>query len=86
MPASPPVIQDKQLGFRQLRKLLPVVAIHPAVRQFNQQPAQPPVLHAVALLAGIVAQRTPHVGFTAATGIRRQLVLPTGANYAGRIL
>lgn len=72
---QPPVNQDKQLCFRQLCKLLPVAAIRPAVRQFNQQPAQSPVLHAVALLAGIVAQRTSHVGFTAATGAGYQQIL-----------
>lgn len=44
-----PVVQDPQLGFRQVCQLFFVASVRPTVCQFNQQAAQTPVLYAVAL-------------------------------------
>lgn len=71
----PPVVQD------QPGQLLPVNTVCQTVRQLIRQPTHAPVLHAVTLLAGVVAQCAAHAGFTAAAGAGHQQILVSEPHY-----
>lgn len=54
----------------------PATTVCAAVRKFNQQPIQSPVLYAVTLLACVICQGAAHIGFAATAGDGYQQVLP----------